>query len=218
MEEVLLQSEKLKAMGMITAGIAHDFNNILAVISSSTQIIEMDNEDNKELIHWLRTIIKASDDGAEIVRKMRMFTMQEEGASMLLSVDIKGVLEQAIDFVKPRWMNIAKAGGIDYGIDDDGIMDVPLIMGNESELREVFINIMNNAMDAMKKGGCLSFRAWQNEKNIFVSVSDTGEGMSEEVKKRLFEPFYTTKRESGSGLGMSMSYGIIERHGGYRGR
>ncbi len=213
-EETLLQSEKLRAMGMITAGIAHDFNNILAIISGSTQILEMGNEDNKKLVDGLRTILKASNDGAEIVRRMRIFTKQEKDTSMLQPVDIKGVLTQAIDFVKPRWMNIAKAGGINYEIDKDGIVEVPTIMGIESELREVFINMMNNAMDAMPEGGFLSFCTWQSEENVFISISDTGEGMSVDVKNRVFEPFYTTKREKGSGLGMSMSYGIIERHDG----
>ncbi len=214
MEETLLQSEKLRAMGMITAGIAHDFNNILAIISGISQVLEMNNKDNKELMDGFRSIIKASDDGAEIVHRMSMFARQEKNASAFLPVDIKEVLIHSLDFVKPRWMNIAKAGGIDYRIDDAGIMKVPTIMGNESELREVFINIMNNAMDAMGKGGCLTLRTWHDEKNIFTSISDTGEGMSEGVKKRVFEPFYTTKREKGSGLGMSVSYGIVESHNG----
>ncbi|MCP4269336.1 MAG: PAS domain S-box protein, partial [Candidatus Brocadiaceae bacterium] len=213
-EETLIQSEKLRAMGMITAGIAHDFNNILAIISGITQVLEMNNEDNKELMDGFRTIIKASDDGAEIVHRMSMFARQEKETSGLLPVSIKEVLIHSLEFVKPRWMNIAKAGGIDYRIEDAGIMEVPIILGNESELREVFINIMNNAMDAMGKGGCLTLRTWQDEWNIFISISDTGEGMSEDVRKRVFEPFYTTKREKGSGLGMSMSYGIVESYGG----
>ena len=213
-EETLIQTEKLKSMGMITAGIAHDFNNILAIISGMTQLLELDNEDNKELISALHTISKVTDDGAKLVRRMRMFTKQEKDSYILVPVDIKDVLEQAIGFVKPRWMNIAKAGGIDYDLDRDGIVEVPIIMGTESELREVFINIMNNAMDAMYEGGRLSFRTWQNEGNVLIGISDTGEGMPEEVRRRVFEPFYTTKREKGSGLGMSVSYGIIERHGG----
>ena len=214
MEDALIQSEKLKALGMITAGIAHDFNNVLAIISGNIQILEMGYKDNKELMSKLSTIRKASGDGSEIVRRMSLFTKQEKDTSVLLSVDIKRVLEQSIDFAKPRWMNIAKACGVDYDIDVGGIMEVPKTMGTETELREVFINITNNAMDSMPEGGCLSFRTWKNDENIFVSISDTGEGMPEEVKKRVFEPFYTTKRGKGSGLGMSMSFSIIERHGG----
>ena len=111
-------------------------------------------------------------------------------------------------------MNIAKASGVDYDIDIDGIMEVPIVMGIESELREVFTNIINNALDAMEKGGRLSFRTWQNEENSVISISDTGEGMSDEVKGRVFEPFYTTKLAKGSGLGLSVSHGIMKRYSG----
>ena len=214
MEATLLQSERLKAMGTVTAGIAHDFNNILAVISGTTQMLELNIEDNKKLMDGLRTIHKVSNDGAEIVRRMRLATKQEPDATVLMPVDIKSVLEQSIGFTRPRWMNIAKASGVDYDIDIDGIMEVPIVMGIESELREVFTNIINNALDAMEKGGRLSFRTWQNEENSVISISDTGEGMSDEVKGRVFEPFYTTKLAKGSGLGLSVSHGIMKRYSG----
>jgi len=214
MEGVLLQSEKLKAMGTVTAGIAHDFNNILAVISGTTQVLELNNEDNEKLMAGLRTIHKVSKDGAEIVRRMREATKLECDTSALQPVNIKSVLEQAIEFARPRWMNIAKASGIDYDIDVDSIMELPTVMGIEVELREVFTNIINNSMDAMCSGGCLSFRTWVNRGDLFISISDTGEGMSDEVKERVFEPFYTTKRAKGTGLGMSVSYSIMKRHNG----
>jgi signal transduction histidine kinase len=214
MEEALIHAEKLKAMGVVTAGIAHDFNNILAVISGTTQVLKLNNEDNKKLMKGLRTIHKVSKDGAEIVRRMRIASRQETDTSEFKQVNIKSVLEHAIEFAKPRWMNIAKASGIDYDIDIDGIMELPTVMGIGAELTEVFTNIINNSMDAMDSGGCLSFRTWQNEGTLFISISDTGVGMSDEVKKRVFEPFYTTKRAKGSGLGMSVSYGIMKRHGG----
>jgi len=142
MEAVLLQSEKLKAMGVVTAGIAHDFNNILAVISGTTQVLELNNEDNEKLMAGLRTIHKVSKDGAEIVRRMREATKLECDTSALHPVNIKSVLEQAIEFARPRWMNIAKVSGIDYDINVDGIMELPTVMGIEVELREVFTNII----------------------------------------------------------------------------
>ena len=214
MEATLIQSERLKAMGTVTAGIAHDFNNILAVISGTTQVLELNIEDNKKLMNGLRTIHKVCNDGAEIVRRMRLATKKESDTTALMPVDIKSVLEQSIGFTRPRWMNIAKASGVDYDIDIDGIMEVPIVMGIESELREVFTNIINNALDAMETGGRLSFRTWQNEGHSVISISDTGEGMSDEVKGRVFEPFYTTKRAKGSGLGLSVSRGIIKRYSG----
>ncbi|MEE9591722.1 MAG: response regulator, partial [Thermodesulfobacteriota bacterium] len=220
MEETLLQSEKLRAMGMMTSGVAHDFNNILAVISGNAQLMEGKYKDHKEMMDGVHVIRKAVSDGAEIVKRMRSFTKVERNTSEFVSVDVKEILEQAIDFSRPRWMNIAKARGLSYDIDDEGVKEVPTVLGSPSELREIFVNIINNALDAMTGGGCITFRTWHGsgtlteEDTVFISISDTGEGMIEEVRKRVFDPFYTTTRAEGSGLGMSVAYGVITGHGG----
>jgi CheY-like chemotaxis protein len=194
------------------------------------------------VIDRIHTIQEATKDGAEIVRRMQKFTKVARDISEFESVNIKELLEQAIDFSKPRWMNIAKASGITYDIDLKGIKETPTVMGSSSELREVFINIINNALDVMSGGGRLSFCTWHRsgesppqggaysggsshqsllgrgtltkDGTVFVSISDTGEGMPEEVRKKIFDPFFTTKRAEGSGLGMSVAYGIITGHGG----
>jgi CheY-like chemotaxis protein len=114
----------------------------------------------------------------------------------------------------PRWKNMAQANGINYYIDTEDLKEVPTVFGNPSELREVFVNIINNALDAMLIGGRLSFSTWRKDDTVFVSISDTGKGMSEEVKKHIFDPFFTTRRPEGTGLGMSITYGIITRHDG----
>ncbi len=214
MEETLLQSEKLKAMGMITSGIAHDFNNILTIISGNAQLLDSRYKDHKEMMDSIHTIQKATKDGAEIVHRMRKFTKVERDRSKFISVDIKEILEQAIEFSRPRWMNMAKARGITYDMDKKGLVKVPTVLGSPSELREVFVNMINNAMDAMAGGGCITFRTWSKDNTAFVSISDTGEGMAEEVRERIFDPFFTTKRAEGSGLGMSVAYGVITGHGG----
>jgi PAS domain S-box-containing protein len=214
MDEMILQTEKLRAMGMITSGVAHDFNNILGVISGNAQLLQGDYGDHKGMVDGLRIIRKAVNDGAEIVSRMKKFTKVERDTSEFMSVSIKEILEQAIEFSRPRWMNIARAGEITYNIDKTGIKKIPDVLGNPSELREVFINIINNALDAMTGGGCMSFCTWNKDDTAIVSISDTGEGMTEEVKKRIFDPFFTTKRGEGSGLGMSVAYGVITGHGG----
>lgn len=213
-EETLLQSEKLKSMGMMASGVAHDFNNLLAIISGNTQLLEMRYKDHKGLMDLLRTINSATKDGADIVRRMAKFTKVEMDISEFVPVDIEEMIKQAIDFSKPRWMNMARAGGINYDIDLEGIKKIPVVMGNPVELREVFINLINNALDVMAAGGRISFRTWVENHTVFVSVTDIGAGMSEEVRKRIFDPFFTTKRAKGSGLGMSVAYGIITGHGG----
>ncbi len=215
MEEMLLQSEKLKSMGTITAGVAHEFNNILAVMVGSAELLEGGFKDDKELKKMLHDIIKAGDDGAEIVRNMLKFAKSEgKDKSDYIFFDIKHLINDALDFAAHRWRNMAQARGIDYKIDKEGMREIPDVLCNTTELREVFTNIINNALDAMPEGGTLSFSTWSDDDNVFISVSDTGKGMPEEVKRKIFDPFFTTRRPLGTGLGMSVSYSIITRHGG----
>jgi len=214
MEEALLKSEKLKSIGTLAAGISHEFNNILAVISGTIQLLNVTHKDDEGLKKSLSTMKMAVDDGALISRKMLKFTKTDNDAEGFVSFDIRDLIMQSIDFTSPRWKNEAQTNGIDYQIYLDGMKSVSSIMCNSSELREVFINIINNALDAMPDGGTLSFSTWRGENTVFVCISDTGDGMSEETKRNIFDPFYTTKMAVGTGLGMSLSYGIITRHGG----
>ncbi|MBT6046951.1 MAG: DUF3365 domain-containing protein [Candidatus Scalindua sp.] len=214
MEKALAQSEKLKSIGTITAGISHEFNNILAIISGNIQLLKETYKDNEKLTKVLCTIKTAVDDGAQISSKMLKFTKTENNAGEFVSSDIRDLIIQSIDFTSPRWKNEAQANGIDYQIDKDVMKSISCIMCNPSELREVFINIIINALDAMPEGGKLSFSTWSDDDTVFVGISDTGEGMPEDVKKNIFDPFFTTKTPVGTGLGMSMAYGIITRHGG----
>ena len=213
-EQALIQSEKLKSIGTITAGISHEFNNILAIISGNVQLLGRTYKDNENLTEALRTIRRAADDGAEISSKMLEFTKTVPDTKKFVSSDIRDLIRQSIDFTMPRWKNEAQARGIDYQMDTEGMKSVSSILCNPTELREVFINLIINALDAMPEGGSLSFSTWSGNDTVFVSISDTGEGMSEEVRKNVFDPFFTTKSPVGTGLGMSMAYGIITRHGG----
>ena len=213
-EQALIQSEKLKSIGTITAGISHEFNNILAIISGNVQLLERAYKEHGGLTDALRIIKSATDDGAEISGKMLEFTKTSQDTKKLISSDIRDLIRESIDFTMPRWKNEAQAKGINYKVDTEGMKSVLSILCNPTELREVFINLIINALDAMPEGGSLSFSTWSGEDTVFVSISDTGEGMSDEVRKNIFDPFFTTKSPVGTGLGMSMAYGIITRHGG----
>ncbi len=214
MESKLLQSEKLKAMGVMTSGISHEFNNILAIIKGYALLLEGKYRDHEEVNDKLTVILKSANDGAEIVSRMLEFTRLEPDKTEFFPVDVKELLQQVIDFSMPRWKTISQAKGITYRIDKKGVEEVPKVLGNDTELREVMLNIINNSLDAMPEGGCLSFRTWNRNDDLFFSISDTGEGMYEDVRKNIFDPFLTTKLPDGTGLGMSVSYGIIKRHGG----
>lgn len=214
MEETLIQYEKFKSLGIITAGISHEFNNILNIILGTVELLEMDYNDDSELIGELCTITKAVDNGAAITDNMLKITKPSDSASEYVPFDLNDLLEQSIEFVKPRWKNMAQANGIYYSIDRKGMENVLPLLCVPTEIREVFINIINNALDAMPDGGSISFCSWSKDDTLFVSISDTGKGMSKEVKSHIFDPFFTTRCPVGTGLGMSIAYGIITRHGG----
>ncbi len=214
MEKILLQKEKLNSLGTITAGISHEFNNILAIIMSNAEVMKEGFKDNRELEKGLDDIIKACDDGGVIVKRMRTFSDLEVNQSGYTLTDIRHIIKEAIDFTMPRWKNMAQVSGVKFNIDTKDIKETPEIFSNPTEMREVFINLINNAMDAMPDGGCISFDTKSNRDNVFVNVSDTGIGMTEDIKKKVFDPFFSTRKPYGTGLGMSISYSIIKRHGG----
>ena len=214
MEQALVQTEKLKSLGTITAGISHEFNNILNVISGNIQLLQMDYEDNHKLIDSFRTIMKSVNDGAEITDRMLDFTKTESTSDDFVSTELIKLIDEALDFTMPRWKTEAQAKGIAYNINKEGFDDIPDIMCNPSGIREVFVNIINNALDAMPDGGTILFSIRSQKNMVFIHVSDTGKGMSTEVQKSVFDPFFTTRRPEGTGLGLSIAYSIIKRHGG----
>jgi len=214
MEEALLQSEKLKSLGIITSGIAHEFNNVLAIIQGFAHLLMKKHGDRKKMEQYISKIFDAVADGNEIVHRMDEFVHAKKDTTDFIPVNMAEIVKQAIDLTKPRWKNIAHAKGVVYDIDTDGIKEVAPVLGTPSELREVLRNIINNDLDAMHDGGRLSFRTEEEDDTVFVSISDTGEGMDEDVQKKIFDPFFTTRSPKGKGLGLSMSYGIITRHGG----
>lgn len=216
-EEKLRQSEKLKAMSVITSGVAHEFNNILAIIQGNAQLLELGFQDEKELKDGLKIICKATRDGSDIARRMREFTRAEEKATSNSGVEVLDITALVLETIGPEKTKCEYMGntkGISYHFNTEGLKRVSPIRGNPLELMEVFVNIINNALEAMPEGGNLSFSSCEKDGNIHVTVSDTGKGMSEDVLKKIFDPFFTTRLPEGSGLGMSVAYGIIKRIGG----
>lgn len=213
-EDALLQSEKLKSIGTITAGISHEFNNKLAIISGNIQLIQYNYKDHMGLVDSLSAIMKAVNDGAEISNKMLEFAKTKVDATEYVIDDICNLIKLSIEFTMPRWKNMAQAKGINYYIDMEGVREKSEVSCNSREIREVFINIIHNALEAMPDGGRISFSLWNKDGVAFIKVSDSGKGMSEDVRKKIFDPFFTTRRPNGSGLGMSIAYSIISRHNG----
>lgn len=203
----------MQALGTITSGVAHEVNNILAAIDGNIQMLMRQNKGRKMLLDSLKIVHKYVKDGAEIVRRLNEFTKKNEDSPGYVPVDLAELTRHVVRFLSPRWQDMAQGTGIKYRINTDGLKKVRDIKGNPSELREVVLNIITNALDAMPKGGTLCFNIWEDEDNVNLSISDTGAGMTEEVISKIFDPFFTSK-EKGTGLGLSVVYGIVKRHGG----
>ncbi len=211
MEEQLLQAEKLRALAEMASGVAHDFNNALAAILGNTQLLIYTVQD-EELRETLRTIEKVAKDSAQTVRRLQDFTRKRDHQE-LFKVDVNSIIKDSIEITKPKWKDEVQSRGIRIEIVSN-FGDIPSVSGTASELREVFTNMIFNAVEAMTEGGKIEIRTFQKRKEVFIQISDTGGGINEEARKRIFEPFFTTKPFTNTGLGLSMSYGIIKRFGG----
>ncbi len=213
-EEALIQPEKMKFLSTITAGVSHVFNNIFQKISGIVELLEANHKDKTELVGELSTIMEAIDDGTVITNKMLKITESSINISEFLPSNINELLKQSKEFTMIRLKKMAQASGANYFIDHKEMGNDSQLLCNPNEIRDVFISIINNALDAMPDGGSISLGTWSNEDILFVSISDTGKGMTQETKDRIFDPFFTTKRPKGIGLDMSIAYSIINRYGG----
>ncbi len=222
-EAQMLQVEKLKSLGELAGGVAHDFNNVLTAVLGRAQLMKRELEapnrnaerrrSSPRIMKGLETIERAALDGAETVRRIQEFSRKSDGDRKFTGVDLKKIIRGAVEFTRARWKDDAEARGIRYHI-YTRLTNLPPVAGNEAELREVFTNLINNALDAMPGGGSLSFTGSLRDQTVHIKVRDTGQGISAEVRDRIYDPFFTTKGPQSTGLGMSVSYGIVSRHNG----
>jgi PAS domain S-box-containing protein len=210
-EEQLFQAEKLRAVGEMASGVAHDFNNTLAAILGNTQLLLYTAQD-EELKETLKIIEKVAKDSSQTVRRLQDFT-RKRVPQEVFKVDINAVVKDSIEITKPKWKDEAQGKGIPVEMVSH-FGDIPLASGSASELREVITNMILNAIEAMPGGGRVEIRTFRKRRNVFIQILDTGVGIAEETKKRIFDPFFTTKPFTNTGLGLSMSYGIVKRFGG----
>jgi len=210
--EQFSQMEKLSALGELASGVAHDFNNTLAGILGRAQLLLRTTNDPEKIKRGLDIIIKTAEDGAKTVTRIQDFARQRRDRDFEL-VSIDQILTDAGEITRPRWKNWAEASNIHISLDLNTRSQAK-VMGDDSELREVLVNMVFNAVDAMPVGGILSLSTRRVEESVVISIRDTGVGMDPEVRSRIFDPFFTTKGKAGLGLGLAVSFGIIRRHGG----
>jgi PAS domain S-box-containing protein len=213
LETQMHQSEKLTALGQVAGGIAHDFNNLLQAILGYSQLMAKNMENVDVVRRGLSVIETAALGGAETVRRIQKFARLRPDEPFV-SVELNQVIQDAVAITRPRWEERVAKGGVPLRL-DLRLTPLPDVMGRPSELNEVVTNLILNAIDAMPQGGTLGiYTRPEGDEHVVLTVADSGVGMPEHVRKRIFDPFFTTKGEVGTGLGLSVSYSIIQRHGG----
>jgi len=215
-QKQVIQQERLSAIGQMASGIAHDFNNTLTPILGFTELL-LENErmlDNKaETRRCLEMLRTSAKDAANVVSRLREFYRPAATDEEFPVVDLAKIVQQAVSLTEPKWRRQTQAKGLTIEIAVE-IKSTPFVAGEESALREVLTNLIFNAVDAMPQGGRITLETLIDGSDAVIHVRDTGTGMSESVRQRCLEPFFSTKGELGTGLGLSMVYGIVERHRG----
>ena len=206
--EKLIHIEKLRALGSMAGGIAHDFNNFLTTILGNAQLLAMEIKDHGSL-RKIRNIETAVNDGAFTVRRLQTFTgFRQKLETKSRISNIIAVVTDAIDLTKPKWKDECEKNGIFINTKLE-LQDTGPVSMHPSELREILTNLIFNSVDAMPEGGTITMRSCEKDSNVVLQIEDNGIGMSKDIKKRVFDPYFTTKDIGNSGLGLSVSFGLI---------
>jgi PAS domain S-box-containing protein len=234
-QQAVMQQERLRALGQMTSGIVHDINNAISPVVGYAELLLMQQDEplSDRARGYVENIRAAGADIAHIVARMREFYRQRTAQEELFPFDLNHLVRQVIDLTRPRWKDIPQQRGVVIDVVSDLCDDLPEVLGLESEVREALTNLIFNAVDAMPDGGTVTVRTSvecrvssvgettgepspvpRPPSLILLSVSDTGVGMTEETRQRCLEPFFSTKGERGTGLGLAMVYGTMQRHDG----
>lgn len=214
MEERLIQTERLSAVGEMASGVAHNFNNLLQMILGAGEAAcqKLDAGEIRKSRAALNTLIDACHRGADIVNRIKKFTIAKSGEDENYKVfDLGNLVSEAVQLTKPLWADpvLPRKYRLNYST-TPGCR----VKGNPSEIYEVLVNSIKNGIEAMPNGGALAICAKLQKGGVRLSITDTGQGISEENLQRIFQPFFTTKGKKSCGLGLSSSYGIIKKHRG----
>jgi signal transduction histidine kinase/ActR/RegA family two-component response regulator len=205
-----IHAQKMAALGELSFGVAHNVNNTLTGILGRAQLILRNSHDKAKIEAGLDLIIKSAEDGAHIIRRIQDFARQRPSREFE-TISIADLLRDACEMTRPRWESRSEFAQIRFTLNADC---EAYIKGDPVELREVLVNMIYNAIDAMPSGGEIRLATQEARERVVVCIGDTGTGMTAEVKQRLFDPFFTTKGKAGTGMGLAVSFGIIRRHEG----
>jgi PAS domain S-box-containing protein len=214
--QAFAQVEKLRALGQMAGGVAHDLNQYLGLVAGHGELalraVNQGTGGRESLVDSLNVIVQAAMDGAESVKRLLAFGRPRQDGPPV-RIDVDDLLREVAKLTAPRWRDAAQAQGRPISLHIEAERDLA-IDGWPESLREACTNLIFNAVDALPNGGSIRLAARRRDRRVEVEVTDTGVGMTAQVRARLFEPFFSTKGERGTGLGLPMVYGIVERHAG----
>lgn len=210
-EEEMVRAQRLSAVGELSVGISHNLNNILTGILGPAEILS-DIADNDDIRQQSQLISASAIRARDLVQRLGDAARRREDPE-LAPVSVQQAVDEAVDAARPRWKDEAEARGVKVEIAVE-IGDVPPIAGTPSGLHDVLLNLLLNAVDAVAGGGQILIRARAVEECVELVVQDTGVGMHEQVRRRVFEPFFTTRMEVGTGLGLSTAHSTVTQWGG----
>ena len=192
---------------------AHEFNNALCGALGFLELALLSTDCTPVCRNYLESARTCSQDAVHTVRRVQDFARQKRSGMVFQTLDFNALVPQTVELLRHRWENLERARGpqIEVLVETEC---AALVDGSPTELREVLTNLIFNAVDAMPGGGKLRVRTWSTAREVFLAVQDSGVGINQAVRQRLFEPFFTTKGERGNGLGLSVTFGIVRRHGG----
>jgi len=211
-QRLTVQRERLRAMGEMSHSLAHDLNNTLSPVVGYAELLQRASGLSPEHREWAAAIAQNASDAAAVVRSLQQFTSQRAVTTMGC-VDLREIVERIPHLTRPRWKDELQKSGLEIDFELRLPAEPAPVGGDPVELRQMLLNLVFNAVDAMPEGGTLLISLCSTDESVTMHVSDTGVGMNEEEQRRCLEPYYSTKAD-GSGLGLAVSFGIVERHGG----
>jgi signal transduction histidine kinase len=209
----LIHAEKMRALGELASGMAHDFNNSLCGVLGFLELSLMDKSVGPAARNYLESARTCALDAAHTVRRVQDFARCRRKDAVFAPVDVNDLLRQTMELTRHKWESLTQARSRPITVSVEAEARA-LVSGNAADLREVLTNLVFNAVDAMPNGGQMTLCSWSTATDVFLGVCDTGVGISAAIRQRLFEPFFTTKGERGTGLGLSVAFGIVQSHGG----
>ena len=213
LEQKLIETERLRAIGEVAAGVAHNFNNLLTAILFRVRSLERTAHDPASVIRDAKAIEAAVQDASAMIQRLQLSSGRP--LPEVSTIDVGRLVLEVVDMIRPQWRDMPQSEGREIELSTELAPSRQWVEGNSTELREVVTNLILNGVDALPQGGVITIKTAPHEGQVVLSVSDTGVGIPEEDVGRLFEPFFSTKGQVGDrGLGLFTVYNIARAHGG----